>query len=49
MVVLFYLLFSMNLFGLVPYAFSLTRHLAFNLSLALPIWLRIVLMGLVYN
>jgi len=35
--VLFMLLVVLNLFGLFPYVFRLTRHLAVNLALSLPI------------
>lgn len=45
---IFFLVFC-NLFGLVPHVFSVTRHLSINLSLALPVWLGVVLMGVTYD
>ena len=46
---LFLFLVVVNLFGLVPFVFSLTSHLAVNGVLALSIWLRVVLMRLTYS
>lgn len=46
---LFLLLVGLNFMGLVPYVFSLTRHLAVNLSVSLPLWLGVVLMGVCYD
>jgi ATP synthase subunit 6 len=46
---LFTLLVILNLFGLVPYIFSLTRHLAVNLAISLPLWLRVVIIGIFYD
>lgn len=34
-----------NLLGLFPYIFTGTRHLTLNLTLALPIWLRLLIFG----
>nr|UPX88256.1 ATP synthase F0 subunit 6 [Sida crystallina] len=34
-----------NLFGLVPYIFTATSHLAMTLALALPLWLSFMLFG----
>lgn len=39
----------LNLTGLVPYVFRMTRHLALNLSLTLPIWVIIVLIRSSFN
>nr|YP_002456344.1 ATP synthase F0 subunit 6 [Watersipora subtorquata]ABY55229.1 ATP synthase F0 subunit 6 [Watersipora subtorquata] len=39
----------MNILGLMPYIFSLTSHLAINLSLALPMWMTIILLNMSYN
>ena len=47
--VLFLFIFFFNVFGLVPYVFSLTSHLAVNLSLSLPIWLSVVVAGIFYD
>ena len=46
---LFFFLIVINIFGLVPYVFSVTRHLCINLSIAFPFWLRIVLMSMFYD
>lgn len=43
---LFLILIAINLIGLTPYTFSLSRHLLFTLSLALPLWLRTILSSL---
>nr|AXA45347.1 ATP synthase F0 subunit 6 [Toxicochlespira sp. MNHN IM 2013-9841] len=46
---LFIFLITMNLLGLVPYVFSSTSHLAVSLSLGLPLWLSMILSGIIYN
>jgi len=46
---LFLLLVGLNFMGLVPYVFSLTRHLAINLSISLPLWFGIILIGVCYD
>lgn len=38
-----------NFLGLFPYIFTSTRHLVVTIGLCLPIWLRIVIKGLMYN
>lgn len=43
------LILWLNLMGLVPYVFRLTRHLAINLRLALPIWLLLVIISTTFN
>jgi ATP synthase subunit 6 len=40
---LFILIITINLLGLVPYIFSLTRHLIFTISFGFPLWLAIIL------
>lgn len=40
---LFLSLVSINIIGLIPYSFSLSRHLIFTLRFGLPLWLRIIL------
>lgn len=46
---LFSIILINNLTRLFPYIFSSTRHITFNLSLALPIWLRFILFGWINN
>jgi len=38
-----------NLFGLIPYTFTRTSHLAVSLSMALTLWLRFIIYGWVNN
>nr|ARB50134.1 ATP synthase F0 subunit 6 [Eteoneus sigillatus] len=45
MIALFILILINNLMGLLPYVFTATSHLLTNLSLALPMWLSIMLFG----
>lgn len=40
---LFSLIIFINLFGLIPYIFSLSRHLIFTLRFGLPLWLSIIM------
>lgn len=42
---LFIYIILMNLFGLIPYVFTVTSHISFNLILALPVWFRFVVYG----
>nr|APH08719.1 ATP synthase F0 subunit 6 [Benthomangelia sp. JEU-2016] len=49
MVALFLFLVVMNLLGLIPYVFSSTSHLAISLSLGLPLWLSLILSGIIFN
>ena len=44
-VTLFFLIVFNNFFGLFPYVFTSSRHLAITLSLALPLWLSFILYG----
>nr|WGT88292.1 ATP synthase F0 subunit 6 [Sclomina erinacea] len=44
-ITLFMFIFMNNMIGLLPYVFSSSPHLAFTLSLALPMWLAIMLFG----
>lgn len=45
---LFLFLIFMNLIGLVPYVFRRTRHLAISFSLGFPLWLSLIVSGVVY-
>nr|QXP99774.1 ATP synthase F0 subunit 6 [Melanoides tuberculata] len=45
---IFLLLIFMNLIGLVPYVFSGTSHLAVSFSLGFPLWLSLIISGIVY-
>jgi len=38
-----------NFLGLIPYIFTRTRHITISLSIALPIWLRFILLGWLNN
>ena len=42
---LFCLIIIFNFLGLFPYIFTRTSHLSINLSIAIPLWLRIILFG----
>nr|YP_003204724.1 ATP synthase F0 subunit 6 [Bivetiella cancellata]ACF04818.1 ATP synthase F0 subunit 6 [Bivetiella cancellata] len=46
---LFLFLIFMNLSGLIPYVFSSTSHLVLSLSLGLPLWLSLIVSGVIYN
>nr|AAT08573.1 ATP synthase F0 subunit 6 [Bipes tridactylus] len=45
-IALLFLLLTLNLLGLLPYTFTPTTQLSINLSLAVPLWLTTVLIGL---
>nr|YP_086898.1 ATP synthase F0 subunit 6 [Bipes tridactylus]AAT08547.1 ATP synthase F0 subunit 6 [Bipes tridactylus] len=45
-IALLFMLLTMNLLGLLPYTFTPTTQLSINLSLAVPLWLATVLIGL---
>lgn len=38
-----------NCFGMIPYVFRATSHLAINLAIALPVWFAIIFMRISYN
>lgn len=42
---LFFMLLIYNIFGLLPYIFTPTRHLALSLNLSLPFWLGLIIYG----
>jgi len=39
-----FILFN-NIIGLLPYIFTRSRHISFTLTLALPLWLRLIIFG----
>lgn len=47
--VLFIFILINNIFGLIPYTFTRTSHIAITLSIALTIWLTFILYGWVNN
>lgn len=42
---LFFFILINNFIGLIPYIFTRSSHLAFSLTLALPLWIRIMIFG----
>nr|WBK03011.1 ATP synthase F0 subunit 6 [Yoda sp. d ASH-2021] len=42
---LFIILISTNLLGLIPHSFTPTSHLSITLSIALPLWLSVTILG----
>nr|UPL65822.1 ATPase subunit 6 [Alloeorhynchus sp.] len=48
-VTLFLFILMNNLFGLIPYIFTSSSHLTFTLSLALPLWLSLMIFGWINN
>lgn len=42
---IFIIIFFNNFLGLFPYIFTSTRHLVFNLSFSLPIWITLIFFG----
>nr|QJQ26878.1 ATP synthase subunit 6 [Osedax rubiplumus]QJQ26891.1 ATP synthase subunit 6 [Osedax rubiplumus] len=45
---IFISLMTLNLIGLIPYSFSVTSHLIFTLSIALPMWLSLIVSASVH-
>jgi len=45
LVSLFFIIFNNNILGLFPYLFTPTRHLSITITLALPIWITLILYG----
>lgn len=46
---LFLILIILNLLGLLPYVFRITRHLILTLTLGLPLWIRLILRAICYR
>lgn len=46
---LFIFILINNIIGLLPYIFTSSRHLIFTITIALPLWLRIILYGWINN
>nr|ALS46313.1 ATP synthase F0 subunit 6 [Glycera cf. oxycephala FS21] len=46
---LFIMIMMINFMGLLPYTFSFSSHLIFTLSLALPLWLSLIISSASYN
>lgn len=46
---LFSIIFLINLIGLFSFIFTSRRHISINLSLAIPIWLRFIIIGWTFN
>jgi len=44
---LFIFLISVNLLGLIPYIFRFSSHLIFTFSLGIPLWLSLILSGII--
>nr|YP_009258832.1 ATP synthase F0 subunit 6 [Aradus compar]AFI54706.1 ATP synthase F0 subunit 6 [Aradus compar] len=44
-VALFMFIFSNNVMGLLPYVFTSSSHMAFTLTLALPLWVSLMIFG----
>lgn len=44
---LFIIIIALNFCGIVPYVFSVTAHLIFALALGLPLWVRLIISGVV--
>nr|YP_010191961.1 ATP synthase F0 subunit 6 [Thyonella gemmata]QZM06630.1 ATP synthase F0 subunit 6 [Thyonella gemmata] len=42
---IFFLILSINLLGLLPYAFTITSHVSFTYSIAIPLWLSVNILG----
>lgn len=48
-VTIFWFLALRNLIGLIPYIFTATRHIVITITLALPLWLTLIIFGWVKN
>ncbi len=47
LVALFVFIIIVNFIGLIPYVFRVSSHLVFRLSFGLPIWLRVIISGII--
>nr|YP_010586151.1 ATP synthase F0 subunit 6 [Ecnomus latus]UZZ43900.1 ATP synthase F0 subunit 6 [Ecnomus latus] len=46
---MFFFIWLSNLYSIFPYIFSTTSHLQYNIIMAMPIWLSIIIMGWMLN
>ncbi len=46
---LFFIVFIINVSGLIPYVFRVTRHLIITLRFRLPIWFTLILSGIIVD
>nr|YP_010156065.1 ATP synthase F0 subunit 6 [Actinopyga lecanora]QQY85562.1 ATP synthase subunit 6 [Actinopyga lecanora] len=42
---IFFIILSINLIGLFPYAFTISSHISFTYSLAIPVWMSVNILG----
>jgi len=49
LIAIFFILIILNLFRLIPYIFTATAQISFNLSVGIPFWLRYVLFVFIKN
>nr|YP_003457274.1 ATP synthase F0 subunit 6 [Holothuria forskali]CBH40183.1 ATPase subunit 6 [Holothuria forskali] len=42
---IFFIILSINLIGLFPYAFTISSHVSFTYSLAIPLWMSVNILG----
>lgn len=49
LVTLFFLILLLNILGLLPYIYTLTRQLIFTLRIALPFWTRLLIFNIIKN
>jgi len=46
---IFFVILTINIAGLIPYVFTITRQMLFTLRISLPIWLAFILFSATYN
>nr|YP_009971634.1 ATP synthase F0 subunit 6 [Colochirus quadrangularis]QNG57229.1 ATP synthase F0 subunit 6 [Colochirus quadrangularis] len=45
LITIFFLIITINIMGLLPYAFTTTSHISFTYSIAVPLWLSVNILG----